>query len=459
MFKSWCAQQGFCHGKRLSHVLMDGGILSVPFERLDDFYRAYVDAVTREEPVFVVEQKTPTFHFFVDLDYKDTEELTVERLEDLCTTICDRVAAFSPARALVSVAEPKPCGRLIKHGIHVNWYGFVVDHASAMALHSHIVSALTLLFPTLPWNDIVDTSVYKGSGFRMPWSHKRAKHDACAGAGCAACEKGRVTQGPYRPIFMYDGALTCIHDDEPSLETLRLATVRTEETNHVVVKGSVREEGSFTVQETKDVFRDQETQDRLEAFIRKHMDGQAAASVTKVFVHDKIHLVSTTSKYCENIGRDHASNHVWFLVEGDGTISQKCFCRCETTKGRRSGFCKDFTGRKHVLSDTIVKVMYPSGSSPPRKRPTAPARPEGNPVDVLEAFVNRHMVAEGTSVSITSLTKKSGNEYRLDTTYACQECHTEQVPFVIKKKPGRIQQKCTCKTREHVLTDKSIKVL
>lgn len=456
MFKAWCKDQGFIGGGRLSHVLMDGGILSVPFERLEDFYRAYVDAVTRGEPIFVVEQKTPTFHFFVDLDYKDREELTVERLEEICATICDRVSAFSPVEALVSVAEPKPCGPLVKHGIHVNWYGFVVDHASAMALHSHIVSALTLLFPTMPWNDIVDTSVYKGSGFRMPWSHKRAKHEACAGAGCAACEKGKVTQGPYRPILLYTGgALTHVHDDEPSVDILRLATVRTQDTNHVVVKGSVREEGSFTAHETKDVFGDQETQDRLEAFIKKNMDGQADMNITKVFIHDKIRLVSTHSKYCENIGRDHASNHVWFLIEGDGTIKQKCFCRCETTMGRRNGFCKDFTGREHVLPDKIAGALYPSGTSPKRPK-RLPEETTVNPVGLLEAFVNRHMVADGASVSITNLTKKKRGEWECHTSYECQGCHVRDVPFIIR---GTIVQKCRCKTRAHVLTDKIIKVL
>lgn len=471
MFKRWCTQEGFCHGgPNLSHVLMDGGVLSVPFDRLHDFYEVYIDAVKNGEKIYVVEQKTERFHFFVDLDYKDTDELSFDRLEEVCRTICDRVAAFTDAHALISVAEPKTCGDLIKHGIHMNWSGFVVDHGSAMALHSHIVSALTILFPSMHWKDIVDTSVYgagrknaKGSGFRMPWSYKRAKHETCGGAGCAGCDKGKVTQGQYRPVLMYTGKLEHIYDREPSVDIMHMATLRTEATEHAVIEGSTRnEEGSFSVHETKHVYGDLEVQADLEAFIQKHMDGQDTALVSKVFAHDKIFLVSTNSKYCENIQRRHASNHVWFLVEGD-TITQKCFCRCETVKGRRHGFCKDFSGRSHTLPDKIYKAMYPNGhrspvfrTSPPR--PTAPEVP-ADPVSSLCTFVNKWMVPDGTDLKIKSITHRGKTQCTVYTSMVCGECHKDNVPFVVKKKNAVIKQSCLCKTREHTLAEKIVKLL
>jgi hypothetical protein len=61
--------------------------------------------------------------------------------------------------------------------------------------------------------------------------------------GCEGCEKGKVTQGQYIPILMYDGKLERIHDREPSVDILHMATLRTESTDHVVIEGSVREEG------------------------------------------------------------------------------------------------------------------------------------------------------------------------------------------------------------------------
>ena len=78
MFKKWCATHGFNNASKLSHVLMDGGKLSVPFDRLNEFYEKYVEAVKSGEKLYVVEQKTETYNFFVDIDYKAPEPLGID---------------------------------------------------------------------------------------------------------------------------------------------------------------------------------------------------------------------------------------------------------------------------------------------------------------------------------------------------------------------------------------------
>ena len=45
----------------------------MPFDRLNEFYDKYVEAVKADEKLFVVEQKTTTYNFFVDIDYKDDD--------------------------------------------------------------------------------------------------------------------------------------------------------------------------------------------------------------------------------------------------------------------------------------------------------------------------------------------------------------------------------------------------
>jgi len=129
MFKRWCKDQGFANNSDLSHVLMDGGVLSVPFDKLNDFYEKCVEAYNSGEKIFVVEQKTENYNFFMDLDYKDDEEMSFEQIKSVCKVICDKVSKFGGKDALISVAEPKPIDTLIKTGIHINWPGFVViDH-------------------------------------------------------------------------------------------------------------------------------------------------------------------------------------------------------------------------------------------------------------------------------------------------------------------------------------------
>ena len=473
MFKSWCRRQGFYNNSNLSHVLMDGGKLSVPFDKLNDFYEEYVRAVDDGEKIFVVEQKTDTYNFFVDMDYKDEEELPFDRLKEIVRIMCDRVALLGGKNALVSVAEPKSIGGLIKHGIHVNWQNFVVDHGSAMALHSHIVSSLSLMFPTKKWKDIVDTSVYgngkrnvRGSGFRMPWSYKRAKHELCDGRGCASCDNsGRVTQGIYMPVLMYNSVtskLDAIFDAKPSVDILHMATTRTQNTIPIIIEGSKREEGSFTPKDMKDAFSDEETISSIQEFIQKYLDGQSNSEVTRVYKKENIYLISTNSKYCENLGRTHASNHVWFMVQGN-VIMQKCFCLCETNRGRKSGFCKDFVGRKHFLPDKIYNKMYTGGYKQPMfsmSQTICSACPEEKKVDPMEltnlvqSFINRHMIGDKTT-RVLSMTKK-GKTYTVFTDYSCVDCCAPNIKMKITKK--EIERTC-CKGRKHMLTDKITKIL
>ena len=210
MFKSWCADQRFNNATNLSHVLMDGGVLSVPFDKLNEFHEQYVCAVKRGEKLYVVEQKSERYNFFVDIDYKDESSLDLDEIKSVCKVICDEVKRHGGRDCLISVAPPKPCGDLVKTGVHLNWPGFVVDQTSAVALRDHILVALSKANGAIDWNEVIDAAVYgnatrktKGSGFRMPWSYKKAKHDACGGQGCTECEKGKVDQVAYLPLFVY----------------------------------------------------------------------------------------------------------------------------------------------------------------------------------------------------------------------------------------------------------------
>ena len=375
LLKDWCRKNNFNNARNLSHVLMDGGVLSIPFDKLREFYDVYIQSVKANEKVFVVEQKTTTYNFFMDVDYKDEEALTLDQVKSVCQVICDKVATFKDIPCLVTVSEPKPKDGKVKTGIHLNWYGLVVNQEGSIQLMYHVISTLEKVYPTKDWTKIVDSSVYgsagtKGSGFRLPWSHKKTVHPECKGAGCASCENGKMVEGEYLPFFMYkDGCMTQV-DQDITVEGLMLATVRTEETIVTEVPELVvlcrpvrkgRSEGDFTAVETKNEIHNSELVCLLERFIRKSMAGNEDTRVLSVFKFKSVHLVKTTSRYCENIGRNHNSNHIKIVIDGE-YMYQKCFCKCETTSGRKLGYCKDFSGRKHKLQtyggSRIREILY-----------------------------------------------------------------------------------------------------
>ena len=460
MFKRWCKDQGFANNSDLSHVLMDGGVLSVPFDKLNDFYEKCVEVYNSGEKIFVVEQKTENYNFFMDLDYKDDEEMSFEQIKSVCKVICDKVSKFGGKDALISVAEPKPIDTLIKTGIHINWPGFVVNRSSALGIRDHVINTLNLAYGSRDWKDIVDISVYgnnsrntKGSGFRMPWSHKKGKHEACSGQGCELCNNtGKETQSEYLPIFIYKhGPSSTLQKTEqkPSVDILHMATLRTQSMEPVIIEGT-REEATFTTLQTKNEFKDQEALLLVEAFVRKNVEGQTTASITKMFKYNKQFLVSTNSKYCENKKCNHNSNHVWFHIVGD-TIAQKCFST--TNVLRQYGFCKDFSGRRHQLSKKITDILYEDGkveTYTPKKKVVV--EPEQN---LLEKFIKKYIVKKETFV-IESLKREGVKKYTVTTKEICDTCK-ETISFSILK--SHIQQVCKCKCRAHNLTDKIVSTL
>ena len=481
MFKSWCASQKFTHAANLSHVLMDGGVLSVPFDKLNEFHERYVESVKRGERLYVVEQKSEKYNFFVDIDYKDRESLSIDEVKDICKVICDKVKRHGGRECIISIAPPKKSGNLTKTGVHLNWPNFVVDQVSAIALREHILIALSKAKGSIDWNEIIDAAVYgnaerktKGSGFRMPWSYKRAKHDACGGQGCAHCDKGKIDQLAYLPFFVYKpgpplSAILNISQD-PSLEILKMAIVRTNEPQitHIEPPSIKIKEGAFTKEETKNELYDDELKNMVETFIRTNLEGQNNAYVQKLFKRRDTYLVSTNSKYCENLKRDHGSNHVWFIISGQ-TILQKCFCLCETLRGRRDGFCKDFCGRRHQLSRTIVDRLYPKKEEL-KKCPEIKKfvdKPPLNQSDVkphLELFIKKSMKAP-EDTQVVSIRKDKNKFVALTTSTYCESLkgnHEDVVmSYIINGK--EIKQLCPkCKkntSRTHCLHMNIVKLL
>ena len=490
MFKQWCREQGFLNNSNVSHVLMDGGILSVPFDRLNDFYEKCVEVYTLGEKIFVVEQKTENYNFFIDLDYKDETELTLNQVESICKIICDKVSKFEGAgQALISIAEPKEVSnKLIKTGVHINWEGFTVNRSSAIAIREHVIDTLKLVYGSVNWEDVVDSAVYgssdrktKGSGFRMPFSHKRAKHEKCSGQGCKECNNtGKVIQGEYLPYFIYKGnkgPFTLLETilPHPDVNLLHTATIRSQSTKPNIIEGKTtfqsNEGSSFTQMEIKNEFKNQEVICLLQNFINKHLEGQKTSRITKMFESNNQFLVSTNSFYCENKKCNHNSNHVWFHILGE-TIAQKCFSTTDIM--RHYGFCKDFTGKRHQLPPKIIDILYKDGTV---KKYVSPNKSffkkksddeNNNKVDgtintILLDFINKHMVKNDATFNVTSIklnktkSKSKSKDYLVNTTYTCSECNTNNTDFKIIK--NRIQQVCKCTTREHFLPEKIVSKL
>jgi hypothetical protein len=238
---------------------------------------------------------------------------------------------------------------------------------------------------------------------------------------------------------------------EPTVEIMYMATLRVEGVEPNIIEGaSNKSEGSFTVAQLKNELKDPETCALLESFIRKNMEGQGHARIKNVYKEKNSYLVATTSRYCENTKRAHGSNHVWFYILGD-SIFQKCFCRCETMRGRFYGFCRDFSGRKHQLPPTIVDKLQVTKYKPPPKRLPTPPKPNDVVKNELKNYIQKYMV-NGCDVTVRDIKKDKGiRRYTVSSDYTCKVCE-EMCTFSISK--SEIKRICKCKNRVHMLIDK-----
>ena len=382
MFKTLCAKHNFNSKNDISHVLMDGGVLSVPFDRLNIFYDICIQCIKSGEHIFVVEQKTNIYNFFIDIDYKDDEALTLEQIQQFSQTIFSKIKSFSRAdqTCIVSVAKPKPKDCKIKSGIHMNFPKMLVDQHRAIQLMYHLIHTLGEIYPHIDWPKFIDPAVYgklgsgsNGSGFRMPWSHKKSRHDGCKGNGCELCNRsGKITEVSYLPIYLLENHdITELPIENPPMkELLKLTALRSDQSvsecvtvPDAIVQGpnkpKYKKEGEFTTAQNKQIITDETLRRKIEVFINKHMKGQGNTRIKKILKWKDHFLIEADSKFCENLNRDHSSNRIYFFVHGiHKTIYQKCFCTCETTEGRRHGFCKDFSGRPSQLSPQICEIMF-----------------------------------------------------------------------------------------------------
>ena len=279
-----------------THYLMDGGILDVPYADTDAFFVEYLSALHRKHKVYVVEQKTLVFRFFVDLDWRDTSPLTDACLNDILRAMSSVV----PGRMLVARAHVRTeaDGR-IKSGVHIHWPDTKVRRAEALAFRTRI---LLELGDDPEWNTRIDSSVYGGSGLRMIGSHKIPVGD------------------PYMP---QNGAIT--------IETLRDYSIRcSDDTESLSQITEVTNHGP------------------LERYIQRYIPGQEKTRIRRVIRKSpRILWVQTDSQYCAHVEKEHKSNHVWFYVFDD-TITQRC--HDEDT-------CKGYVGREYILSPSIVDEL------------------------------------------------------------------------------------------------------
>lgn len=358
----WLPCKGPDHQAKPTHLLLDGGKAHVPDESAAAFLSAYALAVVRKQGPCVVELRTPVFRLFLDLDIKTRagEELDFEAVARVLQA---RAVEFfclgEPPRAVVCATPPRllPDG-CTKAGRHVVWTNIAVSSPTALAFRKAVIERLEETMPDAcanAWPSVVDACVFQANGLRMPFSGK-----------------GRGNPATYEPVAVWAGE-ECVAVDPPCgvtavrewVHELSIRLFLAEETGvheGVRVELAANDSGGGGV---RGVAKSLEAYARvlplLDSALPPEFVGQRFTGVMQT---ETCFMLRSSSRYCLNLGRCHNSNNVFFVLTPDG-ICQHCFCRCETTEGRRHGLCKNFRSEVWPVPREALEAFFGAAAAAP----------------------------------------------------------------------------------------------
>lgn len=235
-----------------THVFLDSGKARVEWEDVPKWHAGIAAALQKGHACYVTELRTPFYRYFCDFDCVQPEPLRASQIEELVRAVLAAVRPFFMAKAaddplfyaivcstgykakygsktdelkaalgtvatstlgacVLSDADRKSFERMQaaaaavvpvswKTGVHVIFPNMFVNDSMALFMREAIIYALKntfgpRIYPCNDWEDVVDKSVYGGSGLRMIGNRKADKCPQCHSrkrvmqpAECGLCE-------------------------------------------------------------------------------------------------------------------------------------------------------------------------------------------------------------------------------------------------------------------------------
>jgi len=420
-------------GLKETHLALNNGRFHIPAvatdskrpnDREEIFLKYYAEARMLGLRQFFVETRTPVFRYFMDLDFKQPAELPPRSMEAAAFVVCRTLRRFWPGKAagdsffrcVVSTTnyklEPARAGEevasKVKSGVHLIWPEIFLNDAMALDIRESVIADLQETFgpraePAMnSWQDVVDLTVYKGSGLRMIGSCKTETCPACKRKGvdedgntCKTCGGNRSVDAgrPYMPLCALDGS----GRRDPAKEAEYLGsfyrvvldtTIRSQA--HEVPEGFALPEGALTFEggSGSSAFKKSagklatrpksaacksmmdlcsEAAALLQNFLRTGMGGGLYANVglQSVLVNAKrtkflANVQGLNATYCLNAGRCHKSNRAYFEVTAEGCV-QRCHDQGDTQE--RFGLCKDYRSATVRLPPPLFAALFPEAAA------------------------------------------------------------------------------------------------
>jgi hypothetical protein len=519
--RSWALQRGFLFYKKqqvreksadlvVSHLMMDGGALTVPKDAMEEFYRHYARDCLHDARNYYVTQRQRLFsmHFDIDLkeqwapdgvhqnvrcaetqrrcmDYIAVMQETVSRfLADSADIHSVPVAHVSSRDMIVSTET-----QVISAGYHVTFKQLTVTSYVARIIRRAVVDALCARYGSAPlcsvegktWEAVIDETIYVGCGIRMVGASKiepcaRCKTNAepiCRGCygkkrihtGKAYAYRGQMNaNGSFVPVSEiaalmgkppyimmlygirmtdtvplddtteytmedYDGDCISIHfsngsaDGKRVTKTFKTGILLDSHTMSGAAGGPKKRRAPTTdskdsptqkrpAMDTVHDVVEEAAAARIAAFVERTW--RSVGRVRQVFYVDRDHsvvLIDVEGRFCENIGSEHHSNRVYFVMRSNGSVYQKCYCRCGTVSPLTGETCATFRSEPRTFADTpTLRAVFPFVVEPPPQQQSPPPPP---PLPTPTAPLAPIFIAAEKRTNVTPKAKKQRTKPRM----------------------------------------------
>jgi hypothetical protein len=369
---SWLRKEGHWIAKNANtaptHVFLDGGKAHIPPSAIPAFFKLYTECVKAGDTQYAVERiQTDRFRMFVDLDLQP--QVDHRRIAKLVTRAVSEVLLESDQSSAVVA-----CMKLSdesKGGLHLIWEHVLVDSDIARMVRKEAINRLAEADGSLDWPNVYDETVYRGTGLRMIMSMKKpGAPEGSEYVPCAVLDRdGGFVQDQ---VQMSPDLLSWVRrcSVQAPVESSKGVIDLTTSASMSQASKSSTNRGSYTSSVAADLTTDQENE-LMDCIPIQYQP----CRVTHIHQCGTMYLLATNSRFCANLGRQHNSNHVYFVVNDKG-VHQKCHCACNTTSGRRKGLCADFSERVADAPKFVVEAAN-------RKTIASFAKPLMNRSDVL----------------------------------------------------------------------------
>lgn len=343
--KKWSAKQG----KGFTHLLLDGGKLWVDDASHSLFLSEYANAVAGGATLRIVETKTPVFRLFADFDFKGTSD---ETLVDSAIKAASGVAGYYFDATSRAVVLRKDVDTPDKIGVHMTWDSIFVTPTVANAFRSHLVRKLDAAHPGADWGDVVDPSVYGGSGLRMPWSSKvdapgvYSPRSVCSPDGTLEVVAAPKTARDYREWIR----TTCIRTPDQSPTPTCIVTSEIDDSQQQQATSHMKTLPE-RLADHEDVLR------KIQGTLPSVYDAHKFTSMHRFGDHCVV--LRSDSRRCGNKShREHAKSTVYFVVLRKGYAYQRCYCRKDVV--RDGGVtCRDYVSDYWTIPEDVIRGLWP----------------------------------------------------------------------------------------------------